>query len=38
MLRYNFGKQVLSIFVTKTMAAIFDFNGCGRLGNERHLY
>ena len=36
--RRNFGEQVLNTFFTKTMAAIFDFNGSGRLGRERNLY
>ena len=36
--RRNFGERVLSIFVTKIMAAIFDFNGSGRLGRERNMY
>ena len=36
--RRNFGERVLSIFLTKIMAAIFDFNGSGRLGRERSLY
>ena len=36
--RHNFGERVLSIFLTKIMAAIFDFNGNGRLGEKRHLY
>ena len=30
----NFGQQVFSIFLVKIMAAIFDFNGSGRLGRE----
>ena len=29
--RCNFGKRVLSYFITNIMAAIFDFNGSGRL-------
>ena len=36
--RRTFGERVLSIFLTKIMAAIFDFNGSGRLGRERNLY
>ena len=36
--RRNFGERVLSIFLTKIMATIFDFNGSGRLGRERSLY
>ena len=36
--RRNFGERVLSIFLTKIMAAIFDFNGSGRLGREGNLY
>ena len=36
--RRNFGERVHSIFLTKIMAAIFDFNGSGRLGRERSLY
>ena len=36
--RRNFGERVLSIFLTKIMAAIFDFNGSGRLWRERSLY
>ena len=28
--RRNFDERVLSIFLTKIMAAIFDFNGSGR--------
>ena len=34
----NFDERVLSIFLTKIMAAIFDFNGSGRLVRERNLY
>ena len=34
----NFGERVPSIFLAKIMAAIFDFNGSGRLGRERNLY
>ena len=34
----NFGKRELSIFVTKIMATIFDFNGSRRLRRERNLY
>ena len=34
----NFEERVLSIFLTKIMAAIFDFNGSGRLVRERNLY
>ena len=33
--RHNFGEQVLHIFLTKIMAAIFDFNGSRRLGREK---
>ena len=36
--RRNFGERVLSIFLTKIMAAIFNFKGSGRLGRERSLY
>ena len=36
--RRNFGERVLSIFLTKIMATIFDFNDSGRLGRERSLY
>ena len=36
--RRNFGERVLSIFWTKIMATIFDFNCSGRLGRERSLY
>ena len=36
--RRNFDERVLSIFLTKIMAAIFDFNGSGRLVRERNLY
>ena len=36
--RFNFGKEVLNIFLTKIMAAIIDFNGSGRLGREINLY
>ena len=36
--RRNFGERVLSIFLTKIMAAAFNFNGSGRLGRERNLY
>ena len=36
--RRNFGERVLSIFLTKIMATIFDFKGSGRLGRERSLY
>ena len=36
--RRNFGGRVLSIFLTKIMTTIFDFNGSGRLGRERNLY
>ena len=35
--RHDFGERVLSIFLTKIMAAIFDFNGNGRLG-EKDIY
>ena len=34
----NFDERVLSIFLTKIMATIFDFNGSGRLVRERNLY
>ena len=33
----NFDERVLSIFLTKIMATIFDFNGSGRLVRERNL-
>ena len=33
-----FSERVLSIFLTKIMATIFDFNGSGRLGREGNLY
>ena len=33
--RRNFDERVLSIFLTKIMAAIFDFNGSGRLVREK---
>ena len=33
--RRNFGGRVLSIFLTNIMAAIFDLNGSGRLGERR---
>ena len=33
--RRNFGGRVLSIFLTNMMAAIFDLNGSGRLGERR---
>ena len=36
--RHNFGEQVLHIFLTKIMAAIFDFNGSRRLGREKNLF
>ena len=36
--RCNFDERALSIFLTKIMAAIFDFNGSGRLVRERNLY
>ena len=36
--RRNFGERVLSIFLTKIMAAAFNFNGSGKLGSERNLY
>ena len=36
--RRNFGERVLSTFLTKIMAAIFHFNGSGRLGREGNLY
>ena len=29
---------MLSIFTVKTIAAIFDFYNCGKLGRERNLY
>ena len=32
--RHNFGGWVLSIFLTNIMAAIFDLNGSGRLGER----
>ena len=36
--RCNFDERALSIFLTKIMAVIFDFNGSGRLVRERNLY
>ena len=36
--RRNLGERVLNTFLTKIMAAIFHFNGSGRLGRERNLY
>ena len=36
--RRNFGERVLSSFITKIMAAIFDFNGSERLGREKNLF
>ena len=33
--RRNFGGRVLSIFLTNMMAANFDLNGSGRLGERR---
>ena len=36
--RRNFGERVLSGFITKIMAAIFDFNGSERLGREKNLF
>ena len=33
--RHNFGERVLHVFLTKIMAAIFDFNGSRRLGREK---
>ena len=36
--RRNFGERVLSNFITNIMAAIFDFNGSGRLGRGINLY
>ena len=36
--RRNFGERVLSNFITKIMAAIFNFNDSGRLGREINLY
>ena len=36
--RRNFCERVLSNFITNTMAAIFYFNGSGRLGREINLY
>ena len=36
--RRNIGERVPNIFLTKIMAAIFDFNGSGRLTRERNLY
>ena len=35
--RCKFGRWVLSIFLEKTMAAIFNFNGSARLGKDRNL-
>ena len=34
----NFGERVLSKFILNTMAAIFNFNGSGRLGRGINLY
>ena len=36
--RLNFGERVLSNFITKIMAAIFDNNGSGKLRREINLY
>ena len=36
--RRNLGERVLSNLITNIMAAIFDFNGSGRLGREINLY
>ena len=36
--RRNFGERMLTNFITNIMAAIFDFNGSGRLGREINLY
>ena len=36
--RCNFGKRVLSNFITNILAAIFDFNGSRRLGRGINLY
>lgn len=35
--RCKFGRWVLSIFLEKTMATIFNFNGSARLGKDRNL-
>ena len=34
----NFGERVLSKFILNIMAAIFNFNGSGRLGRGINLY
>ena len=36
--RRNFGERVLGNFITKIMAAFFNFNGSGELGREINLY
>ena len=36
--RRNFGERLISIFLTKIIAAIFSFNGSGRLGRKKNLY
>ena len=36
--RRNFGERMLIILLTKITAAIFDFNGSGRLGREQNFY
>lgn len=33
--RRNFGERLISIFLTKIIAAIFSFNGSGRLGRKK---
>ena len=37
-MRRNFGERELSVFLAKILAAIFDFNGSGKLGRETNLY
>lgn len=34
--RRNFGERLISIFLTKIIAAIFSFNGSGRLGRKKN--
>ena len=36
--RRNFGERVLIIFLTEIIAAIFNYNGSGRLGGERNFH
>ena len=36
--RRNFGERLISILLTKIFAAIFSFNGSGRLGRKKKLY